>query len=321
MPLSEAEISGDMVLEEDPSGDFSVTDEGSRLYVQHMSGDLVAFTKLEMLYGECAIRLATNMFGGDRHLAEDMVQEAWLKALKAESFDPTKSFRKYFLTIVANLCRDHFRRVRNKPVPVSLDVRPDDGEKFSDRIIDPSERISHADRTPELLEIADDVQGHAREVLFARLEGLSFAEISEKTGKAQATERWYFTEMRRNMGRIASQSGIHLRGLATDIFPVERARASEKKSTYVKTGKSLGRRPFSSPESDAVHVPREESPAVRETAYELQESYRSIFMEYIAGVPYVEMRKHFGLTDSQLTRSIITARKECQALLDRGYGI
>lgn len=322
MSLSEAKISAYDAEEEGGVALLdAITDEGSKLYVAHRQGDVIAFTKLEMLYGEDAVRMATKMLNGDNYLAEDMVQEAWLRALKIDSFDPTKSFGTYFMTIVANMCRDHHRRVKRKPVPVSLDVRPDDGVKLADTIVDPTERISHADRTPELLEILDGVEGHTREVLFARLAGVSFAELAKQTGKAEATERWYFTEMRQRAKRFASESGIHLRGLNRGSFPVQRTPVREKKSTYVKTGKPLGRRAFSSPESTAAYVPREESPAVAEIAYELQDSYRSVFMEYIAGVPYVEMRKHFGLTEAQLNRAIVAARNECKVLLDRGYGI
>jgi RNA polymerase sigma factor (sigma-70 family) len=76
-----------------------------------VAGDRAAFEELITPLMEPGYRLACGMLM-DRNEAEDAVQEATLKAwLKLGSFKVNADLRPWFLTIVANQCRD-MRRSR-----------------------------------------------------------------------------------------------------------------------------------------------------------------------------------------------------------------
>lgn len=71
--------------------------------------DEAAWTALVRAHQEPAFRLAYLMLG-DGHDAEDVLQEAFIRAYKSlESFDATRPFRPWLLSIVANLARNRKR--------------------------------------------------------------------------------------------------------------------------------------------------------------------------------------------------------------------
>jgi RNA polymerase sigma factor (sigma-70 family) len=81
------------------------------LIERSLAGDRSAFEELIAPLMDPAYRLACGMLL-DRDEAEDAVQEATLRAwLKLGSFRAGAAFRPWFLTIVANRCRD-MRRSR-----------------------------------------------------------------------------------------------------------------------------------------------------------------------------------------------------------------
>ena len=86
------------------------TDYTEELLERSLAGDRAAFEQLIADLVEPGYRLACGMLL-DRHEAEDAVQEATLKAwLKLSTFRRGADPRPWFLTIVANHCRDVRRR-------------------------------------------------------------------------------------------------------------------------------------------------------------------------------------------------------------------
>jgi RNA polymerase sigma-70 factor (ECF subfamily) len=72
-----------------------------RRWLQRASDDAVAFG--------CAIKLTR-----DRHRAEDLVQEAYLRALQhQDEIEDENHLRHWLCTVVVNLARDHGRRKQN----------------------------------------------------------------------------------------------------------------------------------------------------------------------------------------------------------------
>ena len=65
-----------------------------------------------------------RMTGGDRHMAEDLVQEAFLRVLKAiRGYEYPRPFKPWLYTIATNLARDHYK---------SADARHTDSDSGSD---------------------------------------------------------------------------------------------------------------------------------------------------------------------------------------------
>jgi RNA polymerase sigma-70 factor (ECF subfamily) len=92
-------------------------------------GDAAAFEELVRHYDQAVLRLALHLTGSE-HDAQDIYQEAFLKAYKnVGSFRFECSFYTWIYRIVTNLCLDHLRRraVRREEAPVAVDPQ---GEQY-----------------------------------------------------------------------------------------------------------------------------------------------------------------------------------------------
>jgi RNA polymerase sigma-70 factor (ECF subfamily) len=138
-----------------------------------------ALVHLDALYG-----LALRLSGGDEPRAEDLVQEALLKAYRAwDSFEQGTNCRAWLMTILRNTFINQFRRQKSRPTDVEFEQvaeRPhspalfeaDPEGRLFERIID-AEVIAAIDELPEEFRVA---------VVLADIEGLSYQEVSELMG-------------------------------------------------------------------------------------------------------------------------------------------
>ena len=100
-------------------------------------GNRAAFEELVRHYDQAVLRLAMHMTGSE-HEAQDIYQEAFLKAYKnVGSFRFECSFYTWIYRIVTNFCLDHLRKrqVRKEDAPVAVDA---EGEAYDvlDRVAD-----------------------------------------------------------------------------------------------------------------------------------------------------------------------------------------
>ena len=100
-------------------------------------GNRAAFEELVRHYDQAVLRLAMHLTGSD-HEAQDIYQEAFLKAYKSVgNFRFECSFYTWIYRIVTNLCLDHLRKrqVRKEDAPVATDSS---GEQYDvlDRVPD-----------------------------------------------------------------------------------------------------------------------------------------------------------------------------------------
>jgi RNA polymerase sigma-70 factor, ECF subfamily len=142
------------------------------LVQRYQAGDPGAFDDLyrryfDRLHGYCARRV------GDRHTAEELAQEAFLRALRAmPRFAGERRFYPWMTVIAQRLCIDHHRR--NGRVEVSDDVDPGSVEPDHDLLF---RQVDHA----HLATALDRLAPRHREVLDLReREALSYAEIAER---------------------------------------------------------------------------------------------------------------------------------------------
>jgi len=87
-------------------------------------GNRVAFEELVRHYDQAVLRLAMHLTGSE-HEAQDIYQEAFLKAYKSMgNFRFECSFYTWIYRIVTNLCLDHLRKrqVRKEDAPVAVDA-------------------------------------------------------------------------------------------------------------------------------------------------------------------------------------------------------
>src|ERR1700749_2199823 len=93
-------------------------------------GNRGAFEELVRHYDQAVLRLAMHLTGSE-HEAQDIYQEAFLKAYKSVgNFRFEWSFYTWVYRIVTNLCLDHLRKrqVRKEDAPVAVDAS---GEEYS----------------------------------------------------------------------------------------------------------------------------------------------------------------------------------------------
>ncbi len=87
-------------------------------------GDRAAFEELVRHYDQAVLRLALHLTGSE-HEAQDIYQEAFLKAYKSVgNFRFECSFYTWIYRIVTNLCLDHLRKkqVRKEDAPIAVDA-------------------------------------------------------------------------------------------------------------------------------------------------------------------------------------------------------
>ena len=92
-------------------------------------GSRVAFEELVRHYDQAVLRLAMHLTGSE-HEAQDIYQDAFLKAYKSiANFRFECSFYTWIYRIVTNLCLDHLRKkqVRKEDAPVATDP---EGEQY-----------------------------------------------------------------------------------------------------------------------------------------------------------------------------------------------
>lgn len=84
-----------------------VADE--QLIAQVMAGEKDALALLVERHHRQLLGYLFRLLGGNRPLAEDLVQETLMRVLQQHSFEPGRSFKPWLYAIATNLARDHFR--------------------------------------------------------------------------------------------------------------------------------------------------------------------------------------------------------------------
>ena len=110
------------------------------LMFRYAAGDVAAFEEILNRHEKAVFNFIAR-FVGDRTVAEDLVQEVFLRVIKtAGKYKKKAKFRTWLFTIARNICIDTARRRVRRP-EVSLD-RPlggegeDEGNTFLDRLAD-----------------------------------------------------------------------------------------------------------------------------------------------------------------------------------------
>jgi RNA polymerase sigma-70 factor, ECF subfamily len=147
-------------------------DRDALLMVQATTGDLAAFEELVIRNQSAAWVLAFHYLG-DRAESEDIVQEAFLRLLRAAPrYTPTAKFRTYFNRIVVRLCLDF----RSKKRPVYCETIPKNAGEGNN-----PEQLFYKQETASKLKraIAELAPTQRMAFLLRHLEGFTYSEIAE----------------------------------------------------------------------------------------------------------------------------------------------
>jgi RNA polymerase sigma-70 factor (ECF subfamily) len=152
-----------------------VTDEEIALSVQQ--GDSEALAYLVERHQSRLIGYLYLMLGGDRRQAEDLTQEAFLRAMRAiESYTYPRPFKPWLYAIAINLAHNHHNRAETR-YPTAGDDVLDGLQDEADPVETKVAQHGEIDRMLTLLGKLP-VQQHEA-VILRYVEGLSLAEIGE----------------------------------------------------------------------------------------------------------------------------------------------
>jgi len=76
-----------------------------------LRGDRMAFSEVYDRYSDRLLHYFYRMLWQDRELAEDMVQDLFVKIIrKPELYDPSRPFRVWVYSVAANMCKNQYRK-------------------------------------------------------------------------------------------------------------------------------------------------------------------------------------------------------------------
>jgi RNA polymerase sigma-70 factor (ECF subfamily) len=154
-------------------------------------------TRFRTLYASMAAPLARYLrrLTGDTELAEDLLQDAFVRLLGADRLpESDPHLKNYLYRIATNLARDHYRRTRRQPSLVS-GYTPEGA-------VGPQPPSDVWDRL-------DDVTPRDRELLLlAYVEGLSHREIATVTGLMPGSIRPLLFRARKRFAHVLRRAGL-----------------------------------------------------------------------------------------------------------------
>lgn len=117
-----------------------------------------------------------RMTGGDRALAEDLVQEAFLRVLRSiGQYRHPRPFKPWLYAIATNLARDHYKRAETR---YTIDTRLDE-EMTCGPDARPEDRLIAGQEAQQVAAAVMALPAHQREALVLRYyQGLSLAEVA-----------------------------------------------------------------------------------------------------------------------------------------------
>ena len=144
-----------------------------------MAGDQVALAALVTRHHAQLLGYLYRLVGGDRQLAEDLVQETLLHILRQRTYQAARPFKPWLYSIATNLARDYF-----KSAAVRQCWRSGDSEEALLHLYDstpgPEERALAAERGSEVRAALTELGEEYRVVLLLRFyQGFSLQEIAE----------------------------------------------------------------------------------------------------------------------------------------------
>jgi len=194
--------------------------EDSQLLSKCLSGHSEAYGALVEKYGARIVNLAYQMIG-DRHQAEDVAQEAFVRAYKAlPRFERKAKFSSWLYQITLNLCKDHLKSRSRR-------ARSADEEHLANVDADPRDeaprQIVENELSQKMREAINQLPVLYRESFVLRhLQGLDYADVAAITEVPADTVRVRAYRAREMLRQSLSKN--------VDTFWREKA-AKEKKNT------------------------------------------------------------------------------------------
>ena len=179
------------------------------LVVRAQGGDLTAFNSLVLRFQDPVYGLTLRMLG-DPASAEDVTQDAFIRAWQRFETFRGGSFRSWLFTIAANRARDELRRRRRRP-STSLDEARDDPDRAD---LDPPDAGPTAHDLVEQAELRRALEAALRTlpddwreiVVLADVQGLDYSEVAAVAGIPVGTVKSRLSRARGRLREVIRES-------------------------------------------------------------------------------------------------------------------
>ena len=185
------------------------TESDSYLVERALDGDVAGFEKLVTRYQNKIMGYVGRMTNGDREEAEDITQEAFIKAYRSlDSFRGQASFSTWLYKIATNLCIDRARTRKRRPQQAySLDEpydKEDDkgGREIADSRFEPSKGVERDEMRTIVRQTVAEMPEKQRQVLImCDLQGMAYENIAEVLGIPLGTVKSRIFHARADLAR------------------------------------------------------------------------------------------------------------------------
>lgn len=192
----------------------TVNDEEQVWLERARRGDRVAFGKLVEAYQGPVYNLAYRMLN-NRGEAEEAAQEAFIRAYtRLETYDPSRKFSTWILSITSNYCIDLIRKRRATLLSIDQPLPPHPA-LMSDRADGPESQAVNSEREALVQTLLATLPEDYRETVILRYwYDLSYEEIAEAMDTTVSAIKSRLFRARRQMAEATEESGI-----ATQLQP------------------------------------------------------------------------------------------------------
>lgn len=213
----------------------------SDLLAQVLTGDHAAFSALMLRYNRTLYRVARGVTGDDGE-AEDIVQEAWVRAYTHfAEFRGESRLATWLIRITLNEALGRKRRARP-----TVEIDEMDGHQgvalmtFPSHLADPESSLSRTQVRKILEEAIDLLPAPFRMVFVMRaIEELSVEEVAAQLGIPEATVRTRMHRSRALLGRALEKK---LGACVADVFPFAGDRCQKLRERVLARVKALDKK-------------------------------------------------------------------------------
>lgn len=156
----------------------------------------------------------------DRTTAEDLTQEAFVKAFRSlEHYDPERKFSSWLFKIAHNATLDHLRRRELDTVSLEAGSEDDGAGGLASVLSDPGARgtdlgVGRNELAGALEAAVGELKEEYREVVILRYsEGLAYQEIAEVTGLPMGTVKTNIHRARKALMEALAEDGWGPQGI------------------------------------------------------------------------------------------------------------
>jgi RNA polymerase sigma-70 factor (ECF subfamily) len=170
------------------------------------------FEKEALVHLDALFGLALRLTGGDEPRAQDLVQDAILKAFRSwDRFEPGTNCRAWLMTILRNTFINEFRKTKARPVPLEYDLvadRPSSDGLFA---ADPSGEIFDRVMDGDVVRAIQDLPEEFRiPVILSDLQGLSYQEVADLMDIPVGTVKSRLFRARKRLQQALYEYGVEM---------------------------------------------------------------------------------------------------------------